>query len=104
MWKERNQRGVVGDPPCDGCEDNVELGDRLLDENFCAAKVYYRVRNQILVYHNGEHDKEFDLNHVAVWAAIDHFPQKVLNPFEVFELVTDVYHHFLRERNNQSSD
>lgn len=100
MWKERNERGVIGNPPCDGCEHDPEQGSRLLmGENICAARIYQHVRNQTLLYFNGEANRELDINHVAVWSAIDHFPGNIKDPFAVFEMIVGVYHHFLRERN-----
>lgn len=95
MWKERNERGIEGEPPCDGCQVD------LLEENVDAAKVFLSVRNQVIFYFNGEHNREYDINHTAIWAYIDHYPKKLEKPFELFERVLDTYHHFLRERNER---
>ena len=36
-----------------------------------AARIFQRVRGQMLTRWNGERDVVVDLNHLAVWAAID---------------------------------
>jgi len=69
MWAERNARGVEGKPPCEECI--VEL----LPENSIAAQIYQKVRGQVRLYFNGEVTRELDLDHNAVWAMIDHYPQ-----------------------------
>lgn len=102
MWKERNDRGVEGDPPCKGCDFDPEIQSQLMDENLCAAKIFLSVRDQVLMYFNGEYQREYDINHTAVWGMIDHFPRHIEKPFEVFELVVSVYRHFLKERNDSS--
>lgn len=53
-------------------------------------------RRQIITYHNGEHDKEIDINHAAVWALIDHWPG-IKNKIGVFRKVIKTYHSILRE-------
>lgn len=85
MWAERNQRGVEGSPNCDECK--VEL----LPENSIAADIYRRVRGQVRLYFNGEYTKEIDLDHNAVWAMIDHYPQRIDDPWDVFIKVMSTY-------------
>lgn len=96
MWAERSERdGVNYDPPCETCRVI------LLEENADAARIYQLTRGQIVTWFNGEVDKVVDLNHVALWQAIDHY--KVKEPVRVFELVNKVFHHFLaKERENAS--
>jgi len=94
MWAERNERGIEGEPQCDGCKVDLR------EENIDAAKVFLSVRNQVIFYFNGEHNREYDINHTAIWAYIDHYPKAIEKPFELFELVLDTYHHFLKERND----
>ena len=53
------------EPPCESCR--VEL----VSENEDAARVFMTVRGQVLTRWNGERDVPVDLNHLAVWAAID---------------------------------
>lgn len=99
MWRERNERGVVGDPPCEDCEFDPSQDFKLMDENVFAAKIYQQVKDQVILYFNGEASIEYDIDHLAIWAMIDHFPRKISKPFEVFDLVLRTYHHFLSERN-----
>jgi hypothetical protein len=53
------------EPPCEGCR--VELRE----ENEDAARTFQMVRGQVLTRWNGERDVVMDLNHLAIWAAID---------------------------------
>jgi len=99
MWKERNDRGIKGEPECEGCQYDRSTAIHLLDGNLHVARVYQKVRNQVILYFNGECNKELDINHMAVWATIDHYPHKIENPYEVFELILSTYHYFLNERN-----
>jgi hypothetical protein len=85
MWAERNARGVEGKPPCEDCK--VEL----LPVNSIAAEIYQKVRGQVRLYFNGEVTKEFDLDHNAVWAMIDHYPREISDPWEVFEKIMSTY-------------
>ncbi|MFA6336078.1 MAG: hypothetical protein WCX48_11125 [Bacteroidales bacterium] len=61
MWKDRNARGVDGDPPCDDCR--VEL----LKENHDAVRVFFLTQNQLIMGPSGP----IDINQLAVHAAID---------------------------------
>jgi hypothetical protein len=42
MWRERNERGIEGDPPCETCR--VVLAR----ENEEIAEVYFQVRSQVI--------------------------------------------------------
>lgn len=92
MWAERSERdGVNYDPPCETCRVI------LLEENADAARIYQLTRGQIVTL--GE--SVIDLNHVALWQAIDRY--RVKEPVRVFESVNKVFHHFLaKERENAS--
>ena len=59
------ERNPPATPPCESCR--VEL----VIENEDAARVFMVVRGQVLTRWNGEQDIPVDLNHLAVWAAID---------------------------------
>jgi hypothetical protein len=87
-------------PTCPACRvygDAAKKGEEacqrcrviLLEENADAAKIYNICRGQIVSV--GENI--FDINHVALWQAIDRY--KVRDPVRVFELVTKVFHEFL---------
>ena len=91
MWRERNERGVEGEPPCDGCKTE------LLPENAEAARVFNKCRRQIITFFNGEVDKEIDLNYVALDVVMNWVGVK--DKRDVSEKVLRVYHHFLNERN-----
>jgi hypothetical protein len=92
MWREKSERdGVIYEPPCETCRVT------LLEENADAARIYQLTRGQIVTL--GEN--VIDLNHVALWQAIDRY--KVKEPVRVFELVNKVFHHFLaKDRENAS--
>lgn len=93
MWAERNARGVEGDPPCGECM--VYLNEN----NIITAHIYDVVRGQVILFFDGERNREYDINHVAVWEAIDHFPCQSFDKWEVFEKVLAAWHHFQKERN-----
>lgn len=88
MWAERSEReGTLLEPPCATCRVI------LLEENADAAKIYNIVRGQLICL--GENI--VDLNHLALWEAIDRY--KVKEPVRCFEMVNKVFHEFLsRER------
>jgi len=79
------------EPPCDTCRVD------LLEENAEAAKIYNIIRGQIVTL--GENI--IDLNHLALWEAIDRY--KVKEPVRVFELVNKVFHEFLSRERDASS-
>jgi hypothetical protein len=91
-WVERNQRGIEGEPDCDGCK--VELKK----ENRIAAHIYQLVRGQQIFLFNGERNIEYDISHPAIWSAIDHYPRQIISPWDVFEKVLHVYHIISGER------
>ena len=62
MYAERNPPAT---PPCESCRVD------LVSDNEEAAQILMVVRGQVLTRWNGERDIPVDLNHVAVWAAID---------------------------------
>jgi len=89
-----SERKPPGTPKC-------ELGEscrvELRGDNEDAARIFQMIRRQTLFFFNGEVDKEIDLNHVALWSLIDHWPKKI-NAYETFQKVLSCYHHFLNER------
>lgn len=94
MWKERNDRGVSGEPPCDGCRVD------LLPVNAEAARVFQMCRRQVITFFNGEVDREIDLNYVAVSAVMDLYGVK--DRRECFEKVVRTYRYFLNERDKDA--
>lgn len=97
-WKERNERGVAGGPICEAGEFCAAYPVELLQQNHITAQIYQRIKGQVIFYFNGEVSKEYDLNHIALWNMIDHWPEHISNKFEIFDLVLHCYHTFLRER------
>jgi hypothetical protein len=100
VFEDRKKRGIIGEPICDECPGNpVDL----LPDNFIASQIYEKVKGQIILYFNGEVNKELTLNHLAVWAMIDHWPGKIDNPWKVFERVINSYQYFLKERQDNDT-
>ena len=66
------------------------------------ARIYMLVRNQTVNIWNGERDVTVDLNHLAVWAAIDHDYGgplcRISDPYECFLKVNQVFHCLLKEK------
>lgn len=92
MWAERAKRGIGdGDTPCETCRIF------LMPENKDVADIYFKVRGQTLTRFNGRYDVVTDLNQVALWGTIDHWPTKIKDPMECFDRVMAVFHHFLKE-------
>lgn len=91
MYAERNPPEI---PPCtEGiAATNWEpCRIELQKENEDAARIYQIVRGQVLTVG----DQVIDLNHLAVWAAIDGYGIK--NRTRVFEQIIQTFHHFLKE-------
>lgn len=76
-------RNPPEEPPCETCR--VEL----LEENAEAAKIYLTVQGQVRTVG----DTVIDLDHVALWQAIDRY--EVKKPLRVFELINRTFHYFL---------
>jgi len=77
------------EPPCETCRVD------LLEENEDAARIYRMIRGQVITRHNGKYDTIMDLNHLALWAAIDGYGIK--DRTGCFEKVLTVFHHFQNE-------
>ena len=76
---------------CDRCTDERKRVD-LLQENEVAAKLFLFVRSQCQVRWNGEQDIEIDLDHVALWKAIEKFPGGIENEWGTFQKVNKAWH------------
>jgi hypothetical protein len=86
-------------------KDRKDMGGtpvNLIPGNENAARIYMLCRRQTINVWNGEQDIPVDLNHLAVWAAIDHTygsPMcKITDPYECFIKVNEVFHCLLEER------
>ena len=64
----------------------------LLPENEVAAKLYFFVRSQCETRWNGEQDIEIDLNHVALWKAIEKYPGGVKDEWGTFQKISRAWH------------
>lgn len=92
MYAERSERqGRELETPCETCRVI------LAEENFEAARIYNMIGGQVRTV--GE--RIIDLDHVALWQAIDRYGVK--NPVRVFEIVNSVFQHFLDKETDESS-
>lgn len=78
------------EPPCDTCR--VEL----MEENDEPARIYLISRGQVIT----SMGQTIDINHVALWENIDRY--KIKEPVRCFELVNNVFHHFLKIMNSET--
>jgi len=77
MWRERNERGVEGDPPCHTCR--VEP----MPENEAAWKIFNINRYQLIVA--GMDGQILDINHLTVYESMRLY--KIKNRPRCFEKV-----------------
>lgn len=61
-------------------------------ENEVAVKIYFMVRGQCETRWNGEQDIEIDLNHLALWKAIEKYPGGIRDEWETFQKVNRAWH------------
>ncbi len=85
MWRERNERGIEGDPPCDKCQ--VEL----LEENSDAIQIFFLIRYQLIM----GPESPIDINHLAIHAAINLYG--IRNRRECFEKVLTLCRWWLKK-------
>ncbi|MFA5075631.1 MAG: hypothetical protein WC436_06040 [Candidatus Babeliales bacterium] len=69
-------------------------------ENEEAARIFQIVRGQVRTRFNGKYDVVVDLDHNAVWAAIDAYGIK--DRTGTFEKVLTLFHHLLREQQDSA--
>jgi hypothetical protein len=87
MYAERKPPAT---PPCESCRVELKV------ENEDAARIFMMIRGQVLTRFNGQADVIIDLNHLAVWAAIDAYG--VRNRTGTFEKVLNLFHAILKEQ------
>ena len=92
QYGEKSQReGVHIEPPCATCR--VEL----LPENKDAASVYFLCKRQVITA--GEGNMPIDINHLAIWAQIEH--RGIKEPVRCFDMVLKLFHHYLEKESKE---
>ena len=84
------ERTPPGDPPCATCWVDLK------EENEDAARIFRMVRGQVITRFNGQADMIVDLNHLAVWAAIDAY--EIKDRVGTFEKVMKMFYTLLEEQ------
>ena len=77
--------------PCETCTDEKKRVE-LMPENEVAAKLFLMCRSQCECRWNGEQDIEIDLNHLALWKAIEKFPGGIKDEWSTFNRVLRAWH------------
>ena len=90
-------RNPPQEPCCDTCTDERKRVE-LLPENEQAAKIFLMCRGQCECRWNGEQDIEIDLNHVALWKAIEKYPGGVKDEWGTFQKVNRAWHESQRKK------
>jgi hypothetical protein len=85
-----SERTPPEEPPCATCRVD------LFDDNEDAARIFQIVRRQVVTRFNGQVDVVIDINHVALWQAIDGYG--VRDRRGCFEKVLRLFHELLREQ------
>ena len=82
-------------PLCDlGESCRVEL----VAENEAVAQIFLLVRGQQEVRWNGERDIAVDINHLAVWKAIEKYPGGIHDEWDTFNRIVNVWHKIMRNK------
>ena len=83
-------------PICDlGESCRVEL----VKENEDVARIFMLVRGQSICVWNGETNIPIDINHSAVWSAIDKYPGGIQDQWGCFNQIVHVWHKWNEKRN-----
>jgi len=84
-------RNPPQEAPCDTCTDEKKR-IKLLPENEAAAKIFLLIRSQCETRWNGEQDLEIDLDHMALWKAIEKFPGGIQDEWGTANKVLRAWH------------
>ena len=84
-------RNPPQEAPCDTCTDEKKRVI-LLPENDTAAKLFLFVRGQCQTRWTGERDIEIDIDHSALWKAIEKYPGGVKDEWETFTKISRAWH------------
>ena len=90
------ERMPPGEPPCEKCWVDLK------EENEEAARIFRIVRGQVITRFNGEADVIVDLNHLALWEAIDRYP--IRNKTGCFEKVLKLFFALLEEQKKKEKE
>jgi hypothetical protein len=91
------------------CELGESCRVELMAENEVAARIYMMVRGQTIDRIHMEssmggsvaYSDPIDLNHLALWKAIEKFPGGIKDEWQVFQRVIQVWH-FLQQKKRDS--
>jgi len=70
----------------------------LVAENEAVAQIFLLVRGQQEVRWNGERDIAVDINHLAVWKAIEKYPGGIHDEWDTFNRIVNVWHKIMRNK------
>jgi len=90
------ERTPPTEPPCETCWVDLKV------ENEEAARIFQVVRGQVITRFNGEADVIVDLNHLAVWEAIDRY--QIRNKRRCFEKVLKLFFALLEEQKRKEKE
>lgn len=79
-------------PATPKCELGESCRVELKVENEEAAQIYMMVRAQTINFWNGEQDIPIDLNHLALWKAIEKFPGGIKDEWGTFIKISRAWH------------
>lgn len=96
MWRERNERGVEGNPPCDTCRVDLR------EENKPVADIFRLCRGQIVFRHNGEYDMIIDISLPTIFQSIDAYPEPIHNKWECANRVRNLFFQ-LKSKNEENN-
>ena len=90
LWRGRNERGIVGKPPCNTCRVD------LLEKNKDAAEIYTLARRQVVTADQGQ---IIDINIPAVKIVMDLYGVK--DQKDCLLKVRNLFHHFENKRRKE---
>lgn len=95
MWRERNKRGIEGEPPCESCKVILQ------EENQEAAEIYMMTRGQIISAEIGGGELAVYLSIPAVESAMR--IRGVKDQWECLGRVQRLFSHFDGKRRTDAS-